>query len=280
MCRETKIVILGGDLRFSALAQSLRGKYNVSCFQSIREISSPFIQSCDFLVLPLPCTSGNSTVLNSSPDTNLKDIFPLLNKNALVLAGKVPDNLYSLAKQQQVNIYDYYTDEFETLNAIPSAEGAIEIAMNQTDFTLCGSKAAVLGFGRIGKTLAKMLSGIGAKVTVCARRKESLALARALGFKVQSLYNLSPCLRNTDIVFNTIPSLILDQTNLLNIKKDTLIIDLASKPGGVDFKCAEELGLKTIHALGLPVKTSPKTSSEILVDSICSLIEERRTNGT
>ena len=111
-------------------------------------------------------------------------------------------------------------------------------------------------------------------------RKESLALAKALGFKTESLYNLYPCTTNADVIFNTIPSLVLNRENLSNINKDTLIIDLASKPGGVDFDCAKELGIKTIHALGLPAKTSPKTSSRILCRCICSLIEERRSNGT
>jgi len=275
-----KIIILGGDLRFEALAQSLKDRYSVYFYSNEKDISVPLIGGCDYLVLPLPCTSGDSTILNFPPHIELRDIFPLLNKKTCVLAGKVSDSLYALARQVGIDIYDYYTDEFETLNAIPSAEGAIEIAMNMTDFTLCGSKCFVLGYGRIGKILSKMLSGIGAEVTVCARRKESLALAKALGNNIINLYDLFPSAGEADIIFNTIPSLVLDRSTLLKLKKDVLIIDLASKPGGVDFECCKELDINAVHALGLPAKSAPETSCRILVNSICSFIEERRTNGT
>lgn len=276
MNKKTEIVILGGDLRFKALAQSLKSRYQTHLFQD--EIPS-LIQTCDFLILPLPATQGNSTILNFKKNVDLKDIFPQLKSTAYVLAGKVSDEVKNLAKNYNINIFDYYTDEFEMLNAIPSAEGAIEIAMNETDFTLCGSNIFVLGFGRIGKILAKMLSGIGAVVTVCARRKESLALAKGLGFKTCDLKNLAKLINRADLVFNTIPALILDQSTLENTSKNALIIDLASNPGGVDFDYAKKIGIRTIHALGLPAKTSPETSSQILCDCINSFIAERRTNG-
>lgn len=261
MLKETKIVISGGDARFTALKDILKNKYEI-----ITDI-----RKCNILILPLPCNMENAKA---------EKLFSDLSPDTLVIGGKISKNIDLIAARHNIKLYDYYTDEFEMLNAIPSAEGAIEVAMRETDFTLCGSKSMVLGYGRIGKTLAKMLSGIGSDVTVSARRKESLALAKALGFKTQCLYNLCSPLCEADIIFNTIPSLILNRENLLNIKKDALIIDLASKPGGVDFESADELGLKTIHALGLPAKTSPKTSSETLCKCICSFIEERRTNGT
>lgn len=276
MSKKSKIVILGGDLRFKVLANSLKDHYETHFFQ---EEISPHIQICDFLILPLPATQGNSTILNFPENVDLKDIFPKLKSTACVLAGKISDETKSLAKKYNINIFDYYTDEFEMLNAIPSAEGAIEIAMHETAFTLCGSQIFVLGFGRIGKILAKMLSGIGADVTICARRKESLALAKGLGFKICDLKNLSVCINQADVIFNTIPALILDKYALENTSKNALIIDLASKPGGADFEYAKEMGIKTIHALGLPAKTSSETSSQILCDCINSFIAERRTNG-
>ena len=208
----------------------------------------------------------------------MKDIFALLKKHTTVLAGKVPECVYNLAKQCGISIIDYYTDEFEVLNAVPSAEGALKIALERTDFVICGSSCLVLGFGRIGKVLCKMLSGLGANVTVAARRTEVLAMIKALGLNAQNIYNLSDSLKQADIIFNTVPSLILDHKNLLNVKKDALIIDLASKPGGCDFESAKSLGIDTIHALGIPGIIAPKTSSEILTNCICSLIE-RRTNG-
>lgn len=276
-----KIVILGGDKRFFNLAQHLKMHYKVEFFEfPTLEVASNSVKGCDCLILPLPCTCAGSTMLNNSNNVDLKNIFKVVNKNAIVLAGKVYENLYNLAEHHKIRLIDYYTDEFEMLNAVPSAEGAIKIAMEHTDFTLSSSKCLILGFGRIGKILSKMLCGIGADVTVAARNPEALALIKALGMNCLNIYDLNSSLKESDIIFNTVPSLILDKKNLLNVKKDGLIIDLASKPGGCDFESADKLNLKFIHALGLPGKIAPKTSSDIIINCICSLIEERRTNGT
>ena len=264
-------MVLGGDKRFIHLAEHLSAEY-------LKSPDLNLLKTCDILILPLPVTSGDSTILNCEEKTDLKDIFPLLKKDAVVLAGKVPPCVYNLAQTLGILVTDYYTDEFEVLNAVPSAEGALKIALERTPFTICGSNCLVLGYGRIGKILCKMLSGIGADVTASARRPEVLAMIKSLGFKAQSIYDLSRSLKSADIIFNTVPSLVLDRQNLLNVKKEALIIDLASKPGGCDFESAKELGIDTIHALGLPGIIAPKTSSEILTDCICSLIE-RRTNG-
>ncbi len=266
-----KIVILGGDKRFIHLSSCLSAEHLKSPDLSI-------IKSCDILILPLPSTLGNTTILNCGENTDLKDIFALLKKGTAVFAGKVPECVYELAQDFEISVTDYYTDEFEVLNAVPSAEGAIKIALERTDFTICGSNCLVLGFGRIGKILCKMLSGLGADVTAAARRSEVLAMIKCLGFKSRDIYDLSKSLSRADIIFNTVPSLVLDRKNLLNVKKEALIIDLASKPGGCDFESAKALEIDTVHALGLPGIIAPKTSSEILTDCICSLIE-RRTNG-
>ncbi|MBQ2897075.1 MAG: dipicolinate synthase subunit DpsA [Clostridia bacterium] len=285
MDKSGKIAILFGDTRFMHLADRLKTDFRVEVYGVLgleNTKPTPFecVKNCEFLILPLPACKPLSTMINCAENVDLKDIFSVLDKNVTVLSGKANENLNILARQHGINLIDYYTNEFEILNAVPSAEGAIKIALERTDFTLCGSSCLILGFGRIGKVLAKMLSGIGALVTVAARSPEALATAKSLGFDTQNIYDMSSCLNKADIIFNTVPSLILDQKNLLNVKKDALIIDLASKPGGCDFESAKSLKLNFIHALGLPGIIAPKTSSEIIINCICSFIEERRINGT
>ena len=81
-------------------------------------------------------------------------------------------------------------------------------------------------------------------------------------------------LRDMDIIFNTIPSLILNDEILTKVKKDALIIDLASKPGGIDFDAAKSYGLKVIWALSLPGKIAPVSSGAIIKDTIMNIIKE------
>ena len=59
------------------------------------------------------------------------------------------------------------------------------------------------------------------------------------------------------------------------IRKDCLVIDLASKPGGVDFKAASELGVKVVWALGLPGKVAPISAGRIIADTVMNILSER-----
>lgn len=78
-----------------------------------------------------------------------------------------------------------------------------------------------------------------------------------------------------DLVVNTVPATILTFDILKHLKRECLLIDLASKPGGVCFKTARDLGLKTIWALSLPGKVAPITSGEIIKNTIDNILCER-----
>lgn len=159
-------------------------------------------------------------------------------------------------------------------NAVPTAEGAIEIAIAETPFTIHGSKSLVLGYGKIGKILSKDLYALGAQTYVEARKYADLAMIEGHGYEPLPLDNLKDHIHEFDIIFNTIPSLILDDEILAKVKKDALIIDLASKPGGIDFDAAKSYGLKVIWALSLPGKIAPVSSGAIIKDTIINIIKE------
>ena len=159
-------------------------------------------------------------------------------------------------------------------NAVPTAEGAIEIAIAETPFTIHGSKSLVLGYGKIGKILSKDLYALGAQTYVEARKYADLAMIEGHGYEPLPLDNLKDHIHEFDIIFNTIPSLILNDEILTKVKKDALIIDLASKPGGIDFDAAKSYGLKVIWALSLPGKIAPVSSGAIIKDTIMNIIKE------
>jgi len=165
-------------------------------------------------------------------------------------------------------------EEMAVLNAIPTAEGAIQIAMEELPITLNGSKVLVLGYGRLGKTLSKMLGGIGADVFVEARKYSDIAWIKAYGHKPVNINDLSSVISSMDLIYNTIPHKILDSEMLEQVGKECLVIDLASKPGGVDFERAKVLGIKVIWALSLPGKVAPVTAANYMKETIYNIIEE------
>ena len=165
-------------------------------------------------------------------------------------------------------------EEFTVLNTIAPAEGTIQIAMEETQRTVHGTKTLVMGFGRVGKVLAKMLHGIGAEVYCEARKNEDIAWIKAYGYEPIHLNDLNDNLGKFDIIINTIPFQILDKERLDLLKEDVVIIDLASNPGGVDRKAARDKNIKVIWALSLPGKVAPLTSAEFIKEAIYHVLKE------
>ena len=165
-------------------------------------------------------------------------------------------------------------EELAVLNTIATAEGAIQIAIENTNKILHGSKVLILGFGRVGKVLAHKLRGLSADVTCSARKNEDFAWIRTYGYTAINTNELENNLGNYDIIINTIPTIILNENNLKFVNKETLLIDLASNPGGIDQNCAKKLGLKFIWALSLPGKIAPVTSAEFIKNTVYNILNE------
>lgn len=277
MCKTFSVI--GGDLRQLTLASLLaEDGYDVHIFGFDKSIDtgalkkSPSLRDAakrDIIILPLP-VSQDSITLNAPFADNkitLHTLFEYTDNHSLLLGGRVSGD--------NPKIYDYFKrEELSVANAIPTAEGAIEIALSETAHTLFKSKCLVIGFGRIGKILANRLKALGSDVTVSARKYSDFAWIDAFGYKHLDSNNLDGQISGFRIIFNTVPSMILSDTLLKQIPKNTLIIDLASKPGGVDFTLAKELGLKVIWALSLPGKSAPITSGEIIKDTVINILKE------
>lgn len=276
MCKTFSVI--GGDLRQLTLAALLcKDGFNVNIFGFDSGIDTGNLSKsrslseaarADFIVLPLPVSQDNIT-LNapfSKERISLETLMDYAGKNTIILGGKTAC---------LPGVHDYFDrEELNIKNAVPTAEGAIEIALSETAHTLFESKCLIIGFGRIGKILADRLKAFGCGVTVSARKYSDFAWINALGYNCMNSNNLDGNLSDFDIIFNTVPSVILDAKLLKQIPKNTLIIDLASKPGGVDFEPAKELGLKVIWALSLPGKCAPITSGKIIKDTIINILSE------
>lgn len=146
--------------------------------------------------------------------------------------------------------------------------------MEELPVTVHGARVLVIGYGRVGKLTAHRFAALGAKVSVAARRFEDLAWAEALGYGVEQTGRLVGWLCGYDLVVNTVPARVLSEKELRDLKPGCLVVDLASKPGGVDFDMAARLGVKAIWALSLPGKVAPVTAGRAIKNTIYNILSE------
>ena len=262
---KTVFAVIGGDLRQTAVANALADDgYVVRAFaledgfplsDKIIPCSSLYDAVLDShaVVLPLPVSNDDRTINARNETISFSELFAY--NRPLYIGGKLCENFYNVANEMNCQCIDYLNrEELSILNAIPTSEGAIQIMMEELPITLHDSNCLVLGFGRIAKVLAHMLTGLGAHVSCCARKHSDLAWISTLGYRPMHILELPENVRDFDVILNTIPAQVLTREVLDKTKTDVLVIALASKPGGVDFEAARELNIKTIWALSLPGK--------------------------
>lgn len=172
-------------------------------------------------------------------------------------------------KEREIRVCKYFDDELLAMrNAYLTAEGALACIIDETDISLRGMRALVLGGGRVGKCTCKVLHDNRSRVSVATGDPVEYAYASIFAGEVFTLGQLSDVISGFRVIVNTIPSLVLTAELLSRADKDCFILDLASKPGGVDFEAAKSLHIKTRHALGLPGKTAPLTAAEHILASV------------
>jgi len=235
------------------------------------------ISEAQYIIGPTPCSLGGGALnapFHNSP-LYVEDLFRLIKPWQTFIAGYVKPEVSALAKEYNIQLIDMLKrEELLVLNAIPTAEGALKIAIEETDITLHGNQMMVIGFGRIGTALCKMLSGIGAKVCAVVNSAHAAALAKSTGYEVIFFKDINSNLHRADVIFNTVPTILLDEHNLPIVRKSTLIIDLASPPNGVDASVSRALGLKALFTNSLPGKVAPITTASYILDTVNQIISE------
>ena len=231
----------------------------------------------ELTVLPMPVSEDGVHMFGSND--RLEDWWQYL-QGRTVYGGRISDSVRQSAAPYRVRLHDHFAREEEAvLNVIPTVEGALTLAMEHTSFTMHGCRALVCGFGRIGKLLAHHLQALGAEVYVSARKPGDLAWCTALGYIPCHTRELAAILPHRELIFNTVPHLLFDRATLHQLQDTALLIDLASKPGGVDFDYAATCGKHVMQALALPGKVAPRTAGEIICKTILGMYKEENTLG-
>lgn len=287
------IAVIGGDARYLELIRQLQKLTNTTIaligFDKIEQgftglTQSDFqdleVEKLDAVILPITGTDGDGNVEIVFSDQSIKltkKWFQRLKKTTPVFTGIANDYLISVTAEAGLTLIPLLNrDDVAIYNSIPTAEGTIMMAMENTDYTLHDSNVIVVGFGRVGHTVANKFSALGAKVSVSASSIRDLARINEMGLTPVSLEDLYKNASDCDLLINTIPAQVINKRTIQQLPRHGIIIDLASKPGGTDFAYAKQRGIKAILAKSLPGTVAPKTAGKILADVIKQILKKHK----
>jgi len=249
-----------------------------------KPLTCDVLKDVDALILPIVGTDDNGLVESifcSKPLQLLEEHVASLQRHCVVYTGMAKPFLKNLLAAKQISLVELLDrDDVAIYNSIPTVEGALMMAIQHTDITIHGSQAIVLGLGRTGMSMARALHALGARVRVGARRQEHIARIYEMGLTPFHISEVKQQVSSADFIFNTIPHPILTAEVIAQMQQTAFILDLASKPGGTDFRYAERRGIKALLAPGLPGIVAPKSAGQILANTLSRLIaEQSKTRG-
>lgn len=256
-----KYSIIGGDRRYAILFELLtKNGYSADIFangfkkNTVENIEKATL--ADIIIAPVPIGGSLKT---QSGEWSFDEFFRIT-EGKIMYCGGAGQNVRELAKSFNIDLRDFNDyDSFAVLNAVPTAEGAVKIAVGSSERTIFGSKTLVTGYGRCGKVLASTLKNLGATVYVACRKENDKVTARVNGFVPIDFGEGE----GFDFVFNTVPAPVVDRKLLSKLNNGAVVVDIATG-GGTDFKTAEKLDIKALLCPSLPGKTAPYTAAEII----------------
>lgn len=284
------IAIIGGDARQLEVIRKLielDAKISLIGFDQLDEgfVGATKVQmdNIDFKVVDAIVLPVSGTTLEGEVETIFSNEKIVLKKDHLRetpehctiysgISNNYLKNTITDSKRRLVELFE--RDDVAIYNSIPTMEGTIMMVIQNTDITIHRSNVIILGFGRVGKTVARAFHGLGANVKVAALESDLLARIYEMGLEPIDLPSLINEVQHTDVCINTIPAKVLTANILSQMPTRSLIIDLASKPGGTDFRYAEKRGIKAILAPGLPGIVAPKTAGKIIANVLSKLLLE------
>ncbi|MDR3185935.1 MAG: hypothetical protein LBU04_03905 [Christensenellaceae bacterium] len=194
-----------------------------------------------------------------------RENIELFDKGSMFFSSTLKHVTGDTIKEFKLTHYDYFAnEELAVRNAGLTAEGMLALLIENTQASIKDLKILILGYGRVGKASAQILHDNHCFFSVVNRNSIASAEATLIANRSYSFENMPNIIRDYDVIINSVPAVILNSEILHEIKDDTLILDLASLPGGVDMSQLENRNIKVIHALGLPGKFSPLKAAKLI----------------
>jgi dipicolinate synthase subunit A len=295
MLTDLHIAVIGGDARQLEVIRKLTeldAKLSLVGFNQLdhvfsgsskKEIDELDFSEIDALILPVKGTNMTGeveTIFSNEKIVLQQEMVKKTPEHCIVFSGisnQYLDGICTDSGRKLIKLFE--RNDVAIYNSIPTVEGTIMMAIQHTDITIHGSNVVVIGLGRVGMSVARTFACLGAKVKVGARKLEDIARITEMGLKPFYTANLIDEVDQADIVINTVPYQVVTAKVISQMPLHTVIIDLASKPGGTDFRYAEKRGIKALLAPSLPGIVAPKTAGKIVANVISQILTDELQLG-
>ena len=282
------VLVLGGDLRYLEIIDSLKSKYDVSvvgyknaCIDGVSDIdiSDVSIGLYDVVILPVNGVMEDFMIncrFNNTPIKLSEDFFVGSKDDVLIFSGIPTPCLDKMLRVSDRDcVYMMKDKDVIKKNAIPTAEGVLADVINNTECTLDNSRILVFGYGNTGKVIVDYLRYFNSDICVAIIEDKDKKILD--GFGVKCFYSdcrsdLVKSIGSSDVIINTVPNNIISDDLVKYINRDCYILDIASHPHGFDREVLDEFFIKNKLYLGIPGKVAPKTSGKILCKKINDVI--------
>ncbi len=265
-----RILIIGGDKRQLALADMLKEKGHIVGLQGFEKLGAADedMAAPDYIFLPVPYRNPDGSIKAPFADAPLElaSVVRRYPSSAYVL-GRCDDDAKAVM-HGHVRYMDFNDDEaFLIRNALLTAQAALCAYAKYSETAFCDTKCLVVGYGRISKFLCRLLKANGAKVAAAARKARDLELIADEGLSGVRIDDLKQSLTWADVIFNTVPVHIFEENELLAIRRNVHVIELASPPYGMDLKLAEKCMVNVHVEPSLPGLYFPVSAARAMLHS-------------
>lgn len=289
--------VIGGDMRQVYLTEELAKCQNQVCHYALMAVPDMHKSSCTSSIVsgrsltescknarciigPVPLSQKvaelNQQILKDS--LYLKTLLEDLQPGQYFFAGCIPQDFQRKAEEKGVFVFDLMKeDSLSVSNSIATAEGALCEAIKRSPRNLRNSSCAVLGYGKCGSTLVHYLKGISCNVSVFTDPAIERSFASITADNCGTLKDFQMKAKEFAFIFNTIPAAVVTDQIMRHMNHSTVIIDIASAPGGVDYEAAKKHSVKAFHCLGLPGKYAPYSSAKAIKETIEAILSRERS---
>ena len=245
--------------------------------------SSKIISNMDFNHLDIVVCGIPIIKMSEYLNCDFHSAFPidtfldLLKPGQLLFGGGITPAIRSKLHKKNISFTDFLEDPyFVWKNAYLTAEGLIGKIINDTDFSLRNKNVLLIGFGKCGMNIAKLLEVFHCDLFIYDHTLGNTARASSFGYQIILPPNFNDFLKHCDLIINTVPKKVLSDFHYEIIKKNCFLYEIASYPYGLDQGLATEHDLSFYTCPGIPGKYASKSAGEIIAKTIISNLERNQ----